>query len=104
MFSATTQTSEDGDRRVIRVQKAAVFTNYLSLKRTIETAMNESGHVVVDLGQTTLVDHTVLEKLHYLAEDWQRAGKKLTIRGLEEHKPASTHELATRWKKSVAAG
>jgi hypothetical protein len=48
----------------------------------------------VDLAATRLVDHTVLEKLHALEAEWARAGRRLRIVGLEEHRRASKHPLA----------
>jgi anti-anti-sigma regulatory factor len=53
---------------------------------------------VLDFGDTQLVDHTVLEKLHHLVGEWARMGKQLSIVGLDGHKTASAHEAASRWK------
>jgi len=50
----------------------------------------------VDLGQTRLVDHSVMEKLHELERDFAETGKTLRIVGLDEHKPLSKHPLAAR--------
>jgi hypothetical protein len=41
-----------------------------------------------------VVDHTVLDKLHGIANRW--SDRELIITGLDDHKAASDHELAAR--------
>jgi len=98
-YSQADTYEEEGGQRVLVIRRAAMFTNYIGLKRRIQEEAGESTSFVVDLGATHVVDHTVLEKLHHLVEDWARVGKTLTIRGLDDHKTASTHHLAARWKR-----
>jgi anti-anti-sigma regulatory factor len=58
---------------------------------------------VIDLQDAHVVDHTVLEKLHHMVDEWQRIGKSLTIRGLDGHTKASGHELSVRWKRDPSS-
>ena len=53
-------------------------------------------HVVVDLSQSHVVDHSVMEKLHSLQSDFVSEGLTLEIRGLHAHQPVSEHWLSTR--------
>ncbi len=100
LFHAHTETiEEEGGQRVLMIRRAAMFTNYIGLKRRILEGAGDAQCFVVDLGDTRIVDHTVLEKLHHLVDEWARLGKTLTIRGLDDHETASPHELAARWKR-----
>jgi len=87
----------EGDRLVVLVVKrAAVFSNWLMLRKTIRTQAEGREEVVLDLSQTRLVDHSVMEKLHELEMEFADAGKKLSFVGLEGHTPLSAHPYAAR--------
>lgn len=89
-----------GDRRVtLVVKRAAVFSNWLGLRSAIVAGGAEADEVVIDLSQTRLVDHSVMEKLHELEREFVDAGKRLTVVGLEAHVPLSKHPLAARVAK-----
>ena len=83
---------------VLMVKRAAVFTNWLSVRAAILKAADGPGReeVVVDLSQTRLVDHSVMEKLHQLEKEFADQGKRLRVVGLDEHRPMSAHPLAAR--------
>jgi MFS superfamily sulfate permease-like transporter len=87
----------EGDKMVvIVVRKAAVFSNWLGLRSIILREAEERDDVIIDLSNTHFVDHSVMEKLHQLEEDFAHAGKRLKVLGLEEHTPLSNHPLAAR--------
>lgn len=87
----------EGDKvAVLKVRKAAVFSNWLGVKGAILRYADASDEVQLDLSETKLVDHTVMEKLHQLEEEIGREGKKLSVIGLDEHVPMSAHPLAAR--------
>ena len=56
-----------------RCMTLAIFSNYLSLKSALMRCQPRSKPSSRS-GRTRLVDHTVIEKLHHMAEDWQRLG------------------------------
>jgi MFS superfamily sulfate permease-like transporter len=99
MFSPSISVERAEGEVVVRVGHAAVFSNYLSIKKALD-AMSSEPVVAVDFRETRVVDHTVLEGLHQLAEDWERDGRKLLIRGLEDHLRASAHPFAGAWRRS----
>ncbi len=100
LFRAHAEAHDDEfGQRVIRVTRALSFTNYLGLKQQIHVLAVGADAVVLDLEQTSAVDHTVLQRLHHLMQEWQRLGRNLSIRGLESHRPASRHALSARWKR-----
>lgn len=94
---------DDGGHAELTVHGAAVFSNYLGLLRCLQHIPGEVKHVVIDLRDTRLVDHTVVEKLHHLGDDYQRAGRRLEIRGLQDHQPLARHKLAARRKIALAS-
>ena len=96
------QESIDPTTLRMKVYDAAVFTNYLSLKRKLDAVPPSVSRLVLDLGATRLVDHTVIEKLHHTTEDWQRAGRTLEVIGLDAHTPLASHQLSARRKPIVA--
>ena len=77
-----------------------MFSNYLKLSRKL-ASLDGHATVVLDLGDTRFVDHTVMEKLHHLREDWERDGRELRVIGLEEHEALSSHPLAARRKRTA---
>ena len=87
----------EGDRiAVLVVKKAAVFSNWLSLKKAIQGQAEGRDEVVLDLSRTRFVDHSTMEKLRELEGDFVAGGKRLSVIGLEDHIPLSAHPLAAR--------
>jgi MFS superfamily sulfate permease-like transporter len=102
-FRPEIQTTEIGDTVYLKVGHAAVFSNYLTIKRQLNAIANTQLRVVVDLSSTRIVDHTVMEKLHEMELDWARDGRELLVTGLEAHERVSAHPLATRRNKNGGA-
>ncbi len=91
------QVVPEGDTRVVLVvRRAAVFSNWLGVRAKILAEAEGCDEVIIDLSNTRFVDHSVMEKLHQLADDFTHAGKRLTVMGLEAHTPLSAHPLAAR--------
>jgi MFS superfamily sulfate permease-like transporter len=87
---------------VVTVREAAVFSGWLHIRGKLR-AIDPGLDVVLDLSQTRLVDHTVMEKLHALERDYEHAGRALHVVGLEGHRSFSSHPHATRKKPALAA-
>ncbi len=97
MFKADViQVAEGDDRMILVVRKAAVFSNWLNLRKQILSAAEHRQEVHLDLSQTKFVDHSVMEKLHELEADFKTNGKVFTVIGMEAHRPLSKHPLAAR--------
>jgi MFS superfamily sulfate permease-like transporter len=78
-------------------RNSAVFTNWLMIRNKIERyGLAQNMNVVVDLSQTKVVDHTVMEKLHQLEHDFAERGIALAVVGLDEHVSLSVHPAAAR--------
>jgi MFS superfamily sulfate permease-like transporter len=80
---------------VVRVRHAAVFSNWIALRGRVER-LDHGLDVVVDLSETHLVDHTVMEKLHELEREFEEKNRKLSVVGLDEHSKFSDHPHAGR--------
>jgi MFS superfamily sulfate permease-like transporter len=92
----------DAKTALLRVRGAAVFTNWLGLRKKL-LSVGEGRNVVVDLSETTLVDHTVMDKLHGLEREFAERGRTLEVRGLDEHKPLGADRLSARKRRSSDA-
>lgn len=87
----------EGDRIVVLVvRRAAVFSNWLGIRAAILRQAEGRDEVIIDLSDARLADHSVMEKLHLLEREFSEGGKKLSLIGLEEHTPVSSHPLAAR--------
>lgn len=85
----------DADTYHIGVAGAAVFSNFITLKSLL--ADFPQGKVVYfDLSETDLIDHTVMEFIHHFTEDYNHAGGRCEIVGLDNHESFSDHHLAAR--------
>lgn len=76
---------------------SAVFFNWIPIRNKIERyGLAQSMNVIVDLSNTQMVDHTVMEKLHQLEAEFAERGVALAIVGLDEHVTLSAHPAAAR--------
>ncbi|UJR83444.1 SulP family inorganic anion transporter [Sandaracinus amylolyticus] len=88
---------EEGETTTLRVAQAAVFSNFLTIKRHLANVAPQRA-VVIDLSGTHIVDHTVMERLHELMDEWNLVGRQLEVIGLDAHEGLSEHPLAARRK------
>lgn len=94
LFRAVVSEQREGSTLTLNVRDAAIFTNYLGLSKRLKSVDDSIKHVVVNFEDAWVVDHTVLDKLHGIANRW--SDRELIITGLDDHKAASDHELAAR--------
>ncbi|GAB3892820.1 SulP family inorganic anion transporter [Larkinella knui] len=100
MFSPVISVDTTGKSHVMTVRGAAVFTNYLSIKKHLDR-LPLGEEVVIDLEHALYVDHTVMENLHNYKRDYLSNGGQFTVVNIDEHKPLSEHPLAARRKTKV---
>ena len=84
LFSAKTKV--EGNR--IIVNGSAVFSNFIGIKKKIDS-FKFSDIVVFDVTNCKLVDHTVIENLYHIKDDFKNEGGEFIIEGIEELKPVS---------------
>lgn len=101
LFQARAAVDDESDRYVLRMGNAAIFTNYLGIKKHLDT-IPEGKAIVLDLTKTVVIDHSVMENLHHFDDDYTRAGGTVEFLGLDQLQPVSAHPLAAR-KRSKAS-
>ena len=79
----------------VRVNNAAVFTNWLKLRQQV-MAVDPARTVMLDFSRARLVDHNVMENLEHLHDDLIEEGRNLLVIGMRDHTRLSTHRLAAR--------
>jgi len=99
-FKAPTLVSRLGDKYLVEIDKAAVFTNYLGIKRDLED-IPQGLEITIDLHKTNLVDHSVMENLEHFKNEYESNGGTVLLKGLEHHKAMSDHPFAARKKQSA---
>ena len=80
---------------------AAVFTNFLALKRRLDRIGQDIRRVCIDFSDACPGDHTVLARLHRIADEGEWAGRTMELVGLEQHQAVLQHALAVRHKRRV---
>lgn len=92
---APTLVSFEGNNYLVEIDKAAVFSNFLGIKRKLEE-IPSGFNVTIDLKNTKLVDHSVMENLEHFKHEYEDNGGHVSIIGLDKHRPVSDHHLAAR--------
>ena len=83
----------------LSVKTSAVFTNWLALRQQL-MAIPPERTILLDMSESTLIDHNVMEKLDHLQNDLQMEGRNLLVIGLRQHQRLSQHRLAARKRPS----
>ncbi|MDA1312072.1 MAG: SulP family inorganic anion transporter [Acidobacteria bacterium] len=96
-LKADVQRDEEGTT-LVRVKDAMVFSTWIGLKKRLD-ALKDQSPVVLDLSETVLVDHTVMEKLGEMEEEFRQQDASLVIKGLEQHRKVSEYPTAARIRR-----
>lgn len=102
IFKTPTEVSFIEDKYLVKISKAAVFTNFMGIKSKLE-AIPQGFNVEIDLEDTKLVDHSVMENLNHFKNDYENEGGIVRIVGLEKHKSLSEHPLSARKNSKTTA-
>lgn len=100
LFKPFLTINQNEDEYTIDVEHSAIFSNYIGLKKQLES-LPHGKKITLDFTNARLVDHTVMEHLHELANRYKENGGSFTIIGLDDHKPLSAHPFATRKNLSL---
>ncbi len=91
--------SDDGQTVRLQAYKSAVFSNWIPLRLQIERkGLLDRKNVELDLSETELVDHSVMDKLHLMENDFEQQGLLFTVVGLDAHEPFAAHAQSARRK------
>lgn len=72
------------DRTVV-VEKAAVFSNFMPVKKQL-LSYELTDHVTIDFRKCNFIDHSVIESLHHIKDDFKDEGGELLVLGVDELK------------------
>jgi MFS superfamily sulfate permease-like transporter len=97
-----TQTLQSDGAVLIKIQGAAIFSNFLSLKETL-AAMEKGKTIIFECSGVTLIDHSVMEFFHEFQHDYQSQGGTCELSGLDQHETFSDHPLAARRLRIIEA-
>ena len=93
-FRASTLVRKEPRKTIIDVQGPVIFTNYLSLKNTINKLQKEKNPIEVNLSKASVIDLTVQTKLKSI--QLQFGEENFIITGLENHKSSSSFSESTK--------
>jgi MFS superfamily sulfate permease-like transporter len=87
----------DDNTRTIIASKSIVFSNWIPFKNQIVlNGLDQGKNITVDLSETNVVDHSVMDNLHEMEEMFRQRSLNLKVIGLDSHKGLSDHPLSTR--------
>jgi hypothetical protein len=98
LFKTYLEVHDVDDRTtMIQAHESAVFSNWIPFRRQIEEiGFVQHRNIIVDLSGARLVDHSVMEKLGELKNDFEKEGLTFELRGLETLLPFTEDEYAAR--------
>lgn len=97
IFKSEVSISFEGGRYLVEIGRSALFTNWIGIKNQLES-IPQGMEVTIDLSNTQLVDHSVMENMHHFEHDYTASGGRVFIQGLDNHKPLSSRKLAAHKK------
>jgi MFS superfamily sulfate permease-like transporter len=93
----------DDNTSLIVAHQSAVFSNWIPFRRQIEQiGLIQRRNLVVDVSDTVLVDHSVMEKLQEMKRDFEQEGLQFEVRGLDTLRPLADNVHAAR-KRGLAS-
>ena len=93
----------NADTSVIIARQSAVFSNWIPFRRQIEDiGLVQRRNLIIDVSDTQLVDHSVMEKLEEMERDFEQEGLSFEVRGLETLQPLANNAHAAR-KRGLAS-
>lgn len=97
-FKSNSNIQEEGGVITIHLKGYQIFSNYLSLKKKMDSGKEKYNKVILDFSEATFVDHTVMSHLEDYARIAKVEGKELLFKNINSLNPVSKHPLAARIK------
>ena len=106
LFKPYIEIHEEGpNTSVIVARGSAVFSNWIPLRRQIEQlGLIEQRNLIIDVSDTQLVDHSVMERLEEMERDFEQEGLSFTVRGLDSLKPFTKDSHSARKRGLTSMG
>lgn len=85
---------------IIPSTTSLVYTNFLKLKRVLDSVPTSAKYVVLDLKNVHYIDHTTVSHLHAYQRDLESENRSFSFSNSVHLKPSSTHKMAQLVRKS----
>ena len=85
----------DGETYQMKLEKTAMFSNLIDLRKQL-TALPEKSHISLDVSGAKFIDHTTIVALHEIQASFVLDGGIFNIIGLDKLRPVSNHDFASR--------
>ena len=92
IFKAAISIDTKGDTITIKLQSAAGFNNFFSIRKALDQ-LPRGKKIVIDYSEAGFIDHTVRERLHDFEIEYADGTGSVTYTGMQHHKPSSSHPL-----------
>lgn len=97
LFKLKTETQHTPHGILVKLFGTTSFLNYLQFKKVIESQPTDK-NITLDFSEVQFADHSFIENVHHLQNDFSRNGRELRKIGFENHHFQSSHHLASRSK------
>lgn len=95
LFKARYEFYEGPDDYQIKVKDSAIFSNLIGYKK-LWNKLKPGKKVSISFEDARIVDHSFMEALHHLEEEYHHSGGSVAIQGFDNFKSFSNHPFATR--------
>ena len=102
LFKSNLDITLKGNVKTIHLKGSQIFSNYLSLKKKLDSGVEKYDELILDFTSVQFVDHTVMEHLENYARLAKLNGKEVHIENADQMHPLSNHPLAARDRKAKA--
>jgi len=85
----------DEKEGIIRIEHAAIFSNFISMKSEIEKHKDKE-RLKLDFKAVNLIDHTFTDHIYELKKRWEDEGRVLELINDDHLIPVSSHPLAAK--------
>jgi hypothetical protein len=100
LFKSHLEIGHVGTKKILHLKGSQIFSNYLSLKKKMDSGVDKYDELILDFKEVNFVDHTVMEHLEDYARQAKMKGKDVHIENVGGLNPVSDHPLAARDKKA----
>ncbi len=104
LFKSHLTIEHKDNKKIIHLKGSQIFSNYLSLKKKMDSGTEKYDEVIIDFSEVTFVDHTVIEHLEDYERNAKLKGKEVHIINIDSLNPLSAHPLAARDRHAKAIG
>lgn len=87
-------------KTIVTLKGSHSFSNYLSLKKQLDTIAETSNHIIIDAKEATFINHTVLKHLKSYTRIAALQSITIEEQNFEMLRPLSQHSLADRVRKN----